>query len=88
MELLQVLEQKASQLVSLVKELQEENKFLQEENSCLAKNMTDLNNELNEVKALLLTGKEAFEEEKSLTKMTVDEIIKNIDSLISTQDQL
>lgn len=88
METLHVLEQKMAQLVALVKELQEQNKSLKDENTRLMHKSVDLSNELDEVKTSLLTGKEEREEEKALTRMTVDEIIKNIDSLMSRQEQL
>lgn len=88
METLQILEQKIAQLVALVKDLQGQGKSLKEVNAALMQSNAELTNELDELKTSLLMGKETLEEEKALAKLAVDEIIKNIDSLMSNQDQL
>ncbi len=88
METLQILEQKIAQLIALVKELYTQIKTLKTENTALMQSNVELAHELEDMKASLLTGQEILEEEKALAKLAVDEIIKNIDSLVSNQDQL
>jgi hypothetical protein len=88
METLQVLEQKITQLIALVKELQAQIKTLKSENEILMKSKHDLTDELDDIKTSLITGQEVIEEEKALAKLAVDEIIKSIDSLVNNQDQL
>jgi regulator of replication initiation timing len=88
METLQILEQKIAQLIALVKELQAQIKALKTENASLMQSNSELTDELEQVKTSLMADQEVLEEEKALAKLAVDEIIKNIDSLVSNQDQL
>ena len=88
METLHILEQKTIQLIALVKELQAQVQALKTENSSLTQKNADLFFELDNLKTSFLTDQETFAEEKALAKLAVDELIKNIDSLVSNQDQL
>lgn len=73
METLQILELKIAQLIERIKELKVENAALLDKIDVLETSM--------------MRGKECFEEEKALTRTAVDDLIKNIDSLIGDQDQ-
>ena len=73
METLHILEKKIAQLVKRIKELKAENEML------LAK--------IDALETSILRGKETLEEERSLTKSAVDELIKNLESLIDSQEQ-
>lgn len=88
METLQILEQKIIQLVTLVKELQEEVKTLKTENELLELHKIRLSEELEEIKTSHITEQTQLEEEKALARLTIDEIIKNIDSLVTTSNTL
>lgn len=88
METLQILEQKITQLIALVKELQAQIQGLKAENATLVQKNADLFFELDSLKISILTDRESFADEKELAKLAVDEIIKNIDSLVNNQDQL
>ena len=88
METLQVLEKKIAQLISLIKELKAQCAALKSENDLLMHTNNELISELESVKNSLLTDQEMLEEEKALAKLAVDEIIKNIDSLVCSQEQL
>ncbi len=88
METLQILEQKITQLIALVKELQAQIQVYKAENATLVRENADLILEFDSLKTSILTDQVVFAEEKALAKLAVDEIIKNIDSLVSNQDQL
>lgn len=88
METLQILEQKIAQLIALVKELQAQISALKSENLSLMQSNAELADELENVKTSFIADQEVLEEEKALAKLAVDEIIKNIDSLVCNQDQL
>lgn len=88
METLHILEQKITQLIALVKELQAQIQELKAHNTTLVQKNADLVLELDSLKTAVISDQEIFAEEKALAKLAVDEIIKNIDSLVSNQDQL
>lgn len=85
MEVLGLLEKKIEGLVLLTKKLQEEKDHLALEN----KELRDLNESLREqmvsLEDSLLKSSEGLSEEKKLTKMVVDGLIKSIDSLIENE---
>ena len=85
MEPLHILEQKITQLVELVKHLQSVNTRLLEENNNLAMQKIDLAKKIEDLETCMLTGTVTLEEEKALTKMVVDDLIKSIDSLVSNE---
>ncbi len=88
METLQILEQKTIQLVTLVKELQEEIKILKAENALLEQHKSKLTEELEEIKTTHISDQTHIEEEKALARLAIDEIIKNIDSLVNNTSSL
>jgi regulator of replication initiation timing len=88
METLQILEKKIIQLMTLIKELQTQIQELKTENATLMQKNADLLFELDTLKASMISNQEVVAEEKALAKLALDEIIKNIDSLVSNQDQL
>jgi len=75
---LKVLEKKIYSLVELVKELKTENAKLAEENAQLLAKLESVQDsmftESNRV--------EKLDQEKTMTKMVVDDLIKSIDSLV------
>jgi regulator of replication initiation timing len=88
MEPLQILQKKLIQLMALVKELQAQVQELKTENTTLTQKNADLLFELDTLKAVMVSNQEALAEEKELAKSALNEIIKNIDSLVSNQDHL
>lgn len=78
MEVLSVLENKISELLELIKELRAKNAVLIKENQQLLE-------QIDSLETIILKDKEELDQEKELTKLVVDGIIKNIDSLKSEQ---
>ncbi len=84
METLSVLEKKVVSLIEIIKQLKAENARLVEENSQLAEKITMMQTVASDE----AKRAEEFDQEKALTKMVVDDLIKNIDSLIEGENQL
>ncbi len=83
MNALQMLEAKIAQLVELVHELKKENSALQAENQLLLSEIESLESSvLKEAKAL-----DQLQQEKEATKAVVDDLIKNINALVSNEVQ-
>lgn len=80
MDALEMLEKKVLSLLELIKNLKSENANLVEENK-------QLKGKIEELETLVLRDKDDLDQEKELTKMVVDGLIKNIDSLISNEKQ-
>jgi len=89
-EILRVLEEKIAQLIQskkldleIIEQLKREQLSLREENKKLSGEVTRLE------EALLAQAKtrEEFDEEREITKMTVDELIQNIDVLLEKELQ-
>ncbi len=78
MEALTVLEQKVLLLVSKVSELNRQNELLKTENMDLKEKNDDLE------EALLLNTEEKGQEEE-LTRMVVEGLIQNVDSVLARQ---
>lgn len=81
MERLKVLEEKIVQLVDVIKSLKAEKASLVKENAKLQKKVGSL--ELS-----VLSDKKKIDKEKELTKEVVDELIKSIDTLVGSEEQL
>lgn len=76
-----LLEEKIGKLVSCIQKIQLEKTALESENKELKKNMAALESViLKETKSI-----EALHEEKEMTKMVVDSLIKSIDSLVGSE---
>lgn len=83
MEVLNVLEKKIAGLIELIKELKAENAKLAEQNAQLKQQLEVLENSV-------LSRHQNLEElgqERALTKLMVDDLIKNIDLLIEQEPQ-
>lgn len=81
MESMIVLEEKLQQLVGFISDLKAQNALLKNENSILVEQMKSLEaSMLKENKSI-----EMLQEEKEMTKLVVDSLIKSIDSLVSVQ---
>lgn len=75
---LKMLEEKIASLVDLVKELKAENARLTEENAQWQVKIKSLEKSVNTDAQRL----EELNQEKALTKIVVDDLIKSIDSLV------
>lgn len=83
MQALQVLEKKIVALVELIKELKTENAKIAEENAQLSAKLESLKSSaLNESKRV-----QKLDMEKTLADSLVDDLIKNIDSLVGQENQ-
>ena len=83
MEVLTVLEKKVAFLIGTIKELKAENARLMEENAQFAAKLSTVEKSLlNDTQRV-----EELDQEKALTKMVVDDLIKSIDSLIESDEQ-
>lgn len=84
METLSILEKKVVSLIDIIKQLKAENARLIEENTQLASKINFLQGTVHEDAKRV----EELDQEKALTKMVVDDLIKNIDSLVEGEKQL
>jgi translation elongation factor EF-1alpha len=76
-----LLEEKIEKLVSFIQKIQSEKMVLETENRELKKNITALETiVMQESKSA-----EALHEEKEMTKLVVDNLIKSIDSLVGSE---
>jgi len=79
---LTLLEEKVIRLVEMIKDLKTANQALQEENQMLKHQLMKTESSLvEETKDL-----EELSQEKMMTKMLVDDLIKSIDSLVDQKD--
>ena len=84
LEKLQELEKKVDVLIELLKTEREAKIQLAEENDVLGARLQSLENSLvKETKSI-----EDFNQERTLTKMLVDELIANIDKLVDGQQEV
>ncbi len=81
MNVLKVLEEKLVCLAELVKELKTENAKLAEENAQLSAELIMLQNSLKDDCKRI----DELKQEKELTRLVVDDLIKSIDSLVENQ---
>jgi hypothetical protein len=84
METLSVLEKKVASLIDIIRQLKAENARLMEENNQLASKLTLMQSVVHEDAKRV----EELDQEKALTKMVVDDLIRNIDSLVEGEKQL
>lgn len=84
METLSVLEKKVVSLIDIIKELKAENARLIEENTQLAAKLSSVKKSMKDDAQRV----EELDQEKALTKMVVDDLIKSIDTLIEGEKQL
>lgn len=84
METLSVLEKKVASLIDIIRQLKAENARLVEENDQLASKLVMMQSAVHEDAKRV----EELDQEKALTKMVVDDLIKNIDSLVEGEKQL
>ena len=84
MDTLSVLEKKVISLIDIIKDLKAENARLVEEKAQLSKKMSALEKTV----AADVEKVEELDQEKALTKMVVDDLIKSIDTLIEGEKQL
>ena len=91
MELLKSLEQKISSLVVLASSLKKENEELKKDLSERDSRIQELKAEIEMLGSSLLNEncrlQEQLDEEKELTKIVVDDLIKNIDAIIEGENQ-
>jgi FtsZ-binding cell division protein ZapB len=83
-ETLSILEKKVVSLIDIIKQLKAENARLMEDNAQLASKISFLQGAVHEDAKRV----EELDQEKALTKMVVDDLIKNIDSLVEGEKQL
>ena len=84
METLNVLEKKVASLIDIIRQLKAENARLVEENTQLISKLTMMQSTVHEDAKRV----EELDQEKALTKMVVDDLIRNIDSLVEGEKQL
>lgn len=84
MEALEILEKKLTSLVVLVTELREANEKLAEENTQLMQRLHELEGSV----AQDTTYIEKLKQDKALTKCVVEDLIKNIDQIVTREQQL
>lgn len=80
MNILEALEAKIASLIEVLKELKAENSRLIKENGQLIAKFETM-------EAAVRANDQRVEEEKALTKVVVDDLIKNIDSLMHEESQ-
>ena len=80
MEVLSLLEKKFSELMKLTKDLKTQNTELQEE-------CKQLRDKVDVLETALLQDKDELDQEKELTKLVVDGLIKSIDNLVEGEHQ-
>ena len=80
MKALGVLEKRVSDLLELVKKLKDENSKLKLEND-------ELKSTIDSFEASMLKSKQELDQEKELTKVAIDGLIKSIDSLVELKNE-
>lgn len=91
MKLLESLEKKVSALVVLLSELKQENAQLKQIIAGHQEESKDLNKQIEMLESSMLKESNRLEEqlqkEKELTKTVVDDLIKNIDAIVESENQ-
>jgi len=96
MEVLSLLEKRIASLLELTKKLQIENNTIKAENSKLvednlqlAQQVEHLTNKMKSIEGAVVENSKDLDElsqEKALTKMVVDDLIKSIDSFVKKEN--
>lgn len=81
MDVLKILEEKLATLIELVKELKTENAELAQDNAQLKMKLSMLEKSLQGDEQCL----QELKQEKELTKLCVDDLIKSIEALVENQ---
>ena len=85
MEALGILEKKLSDLVELAKNLKDENvKFIKKNDDLLHENQ-QLQEKLDLLESFTVNKTDEINQEKQVTKMVIDGLIKSIDNLIESE---
>lgn len=84
METLSVLEKKVVSLIDTIRQLKAENARLIEENRQLESKLTVMQGAVRDDAKRV----EELDQEKELTKMVVEDLIKSIDSLVESENKL
>jgi len=79
-EVLGLLEKKVADLVGMIKELKSLNADLHEENK-------QLKEKVDALETIILKDKDELDQEKELTKLVVDGLIKSIDTIVEGEHQ-
>ncbi len=91
MKLLQSLEAKIAKLVKLANDLKSENERLQKDLSGREDEIKKLKKQVEMLESSMLSENNRMQEqltkEKELTKTVVDDLIKNIDAIIESENQ-
>ncbi|MEX0849735.1 MAG: hypothetical protein WD055_05890 [Candidatus Dependentiae bacterium] len=91
MKLLEALEQKIVSLVELANGLKKENEQLKQDLSGQKEEVEKFKNQVEMLESSMLNEstrlQEKLNEEKELTKSVVDDLIKNIDAIIESENQ-
>jgi predicted nucleic acid-binding Zn-ribbon protein len=91
MSLLQSLEKKIVSLIELVKTLKHENNRLQKDISGLEEDNKKFKKQVEMLESSMLKENnrlhEQLQKEKELTKTVVDDLIKNIDAIVGSENQ-
>lgn len=91
MSLLQSLEKKIVSLIELITTLKEENSRLKKDVSCLEEDNKKFKKQVEMLESSMLKENnrlhEQLQKEKELTKTVVDDLIKNIDAIVGSENQ-
>jgi|ERR1700733_2645989 predicted nuclease with TOPRIM domain len=95
MDALKILEEKITSLVELINKLKTENAELKTENANLAQELAQVGEENSQLSSKLLAVEgslqkdshrlDELKQEKELTRIVVDDLIKSLDSLVESQ---
>lgn len=86
MEALGILEKKLADLVDLAKKLKNENNELIQKNDKLVVENLQLCEKLEMLESSVINQTDELKQEKQITKMVVDGLIKSIDNLIQNEN--
>ncbi|OGB84598.1 hypothetical protein A3F66_06400 [candidate division TM6 bacterium RIFCSPHIGHO2_12_FULL_32_22] len=85
MQALGILEKKLADLVELAKDLKEKNMKLSATNDNLREENKQLQDRLERLESSTVTQSDELNQEKQITKMVIDGLIKSIDNLMESE---